>query len=104
MEDRCFFLNYYGKTKYAAALKKGTADAEAILSRFTKNGPMHPVYKAAMELGKVRQTIFLCEYLGSKEVRQEIQEGLNVIENWNSANSFAWYGKGGEIAVNNRED
>jgi TnpA family transposase len=96
--------NYDELVKYAAALKRGTADAEAILSRFTKSGPMHPVYKAAMELGKVRQTIFLCEYLGSKELRQEIQEGLNVIENWNSANDFAWYGKGGEIAVNNRED
>jgi hypothetical protein len=32
--------------KYTAALKKGTAEAEAILSRFTKNGPQHPVYKA----------------------------------------------------------
>jgi TnpA family transposase len=89
---------------HAGALKLGTADAEATLSRFIKNGLMHPVYKAAMELGKVRQTIFLCEYLGSKELRHEIQEGLNVIENWNSANSFAWYGKGGEIVVNNRED
>ena len=39
-------------------MKRGTADAEAILSRFTKSG----------------------------------------------ANDFAWYGKGGEIAVNNRED
>ena len=96
--------NYDELVKYAAALKGGTADAEAILSRFTKSGPMHPVYKAAMELGKVRQTIFLCEYLGSKELRHEIQEGLNVIENWNSANDFAWYGKGGELAVNNRED
>ncbi len=57
-----------------------------------------------MELGKARQTIFLCEYLNSEELRQEIQEGLNVIENWNGANSFAWYGKGGEIAVNNKED
>jgi TnpA family transposase len=96
--------NYDECVKYTTALKKGNAEAEAILSRFTKHGPIHPVYKAAMELGKVRQTIFLCEYLGSKELRQKIQEGLNVIENWNSANSFAWYGKGGEIAVNNRED
>ena len=96
--------NYDDMVKYTAALKKGTAEAEAILSRFTKNGPQHPVYKAAMELGKARQTIFLCEYLNSEELRQEIQEGLNVIENWNGANSFAWYGKGGEIAVNNKED
>jgi TnpA family transposase len=27
-----------------------------------------------------------------------------VVESWNSANGFIWYGKGGEIAVNNRED
>src|SRR4051812_31722118 len=54
--------------------------------------------------GKVRQTIFLCEYLDSKVLRQEIEEGLNVIENWNSANDFIWYGKGGEIATNNKEE
>ena len=34
----------------------------------------------------------------------EILEIPYVIENWNGANSFAWYGKGGEIAVNNKED
>ena len=55
------------------------------------------------QLGKVRKTIFLCEYLNSEILRQEIEEGLNVIENWNSANDFIWYGKGGEIAVNNKE-
>ena len=74
--------------KYTAALKRGTAEAETILSRFSKNGPKHPVYKAIMELGRVRETIFLCEYLNSEAVRQEIQEGLKVIENWNGANAF----------------
>jgi TnpA family transposase len=48
--------------------------------------------------------IFLCKYLSSEALRQEIEEGLNVIENWNSANDFIWYGKGGEIATNNREE
>jgi TnpA family transposase len=52
----------------------------------------------------VRKTVFLCEYLHSEALRQEIQEGLNVVENWNSANGFIWYGKGGEIATNNREE
>jgi TnpA family transposase len=33
-----------------------------------------------------------------------LEEGLNVIENWNSANDFIWYGKGGEIATNNKEE
>lgn len=32
--------------------------------------------------------------------RREIHEGLNVVENWNSANGFVFFGKGGEIATN----
>jgi len=46
----------------------------------------------------------LCEDLNSEKLRQEKEEGLNVIENWNSANSFILFGKGGEIATNQRED
>lgn len=90
--------------KYATALKQGTADPEAILRRFTRNNIQHPTYKALAELGKVIKTIFLCRYIGSEELRQEIHEGLNVVENWNSANVFIFYGKGGEVATNRLED
>ena len=38
------------------------------------------------------------------ELRQEINAGLNVVENWNSANSFIFDGQGGEIATNRLED
>ena len=37
-------------------------------------------------------------------LRREIHEGLNVVENWNSANDFILYGRGGEIATNRVED
>jgi TnpA family transposase len=87
--------------KYATALRLGTAEAEAILSRFSQN-PKHPTYLALAELGKVLKTIFLCHYLDSEALRQEINEGLNVVENWNSANSFIFYGKSGEISSNDR--
>ncbi|BAZ69342.1 transposase Tn3 family protein [Fischerella sp. NIES-4106] len=40
----------------------------------------------------------------SLELRREINDGLNVVENWNSANSFIFYGKGGEVATNRLED
>ena len=61
-------------------------------------------YQALAELGKAVKTIFLCKYLHSVELRQEINAGLNVVENWNSANSFIFYGKGGEIATNRLSD
>ncbi|ACD97397.1 Tn3 family transposase [Trichlorobacter lovleyi] len=95
---------YDEMVKYATALKQGTANPEAILRRFTRNNIQHPTYRALSELGKAVKTIFLCRYLGSEALRQEINEGLNVVENWNSANSFIFYGKGGEVATNRLED
>jgi TnpA family transposase len=64
----------------------------------------HPTYAALLELGKVQRTIFLCHYLSSEELRREIQEGLNVIENWNSATNFIHFGRLGEFGTNSIED
>jgi TnpA family transposase len=90
--------------KFATALRLGTAETEDILRRFTRNGIQHPTYKGLAELGKVYKTIFLCNYLGSEALRREIQEGLNVVENWNSATNFILYGRHGEFSSNRRED
>jgi TnpA family transposase len=95
---------YDEMVKYATALRLGTAETEAILRRFTRNNVQHPTYQALIELGKAVKTIFLCRYLRSEALRQEIHEGLNVIETWNSANGFIFYGRGGELTTNNRDD
>ena len=60
-----------------------TADAESILRRFTRNNRQHPTYKTLSELGKTCLTIFLCRYLNLLSLRYIIQEGLNIIEQWN---------------------
>lgn len=86
--------------KYTAALRVGTAEPEAILRRFTRNNAQHPTYKALAELGKAIKTIFLCRYLHDESLRCEINAGLNVVENWNSANDFIFYGEHGEFTSN----
>lgn len=106
------YLHYDQMVKYATALRLGTADAESILRRFSRgalgsggtSSPMHPTYRALSELGKAMKTIFLCSYLREEGLRREIHEGLNTIEQWNSANSFIFYGKSGEIATNRIEE
>ena len=55
---------------------------------------------------KRKERVFhiICDYLGSQRLRQEIQEALNVIEQWNSVNGFIFSGRGGEQLSNRPED
>ena len=63
-----------------------------------------PLYKAILELGRAVRTIYVCRYLTSKELRIEVEEALNVIENWNSGNNFIFFGKRGIISSNDEVD
>ena len=54
-------------------------------------------------MGKAEKSIFLCDYLSSRETQHEIHEGLNVIENWNATNDFICFGRQGELATNSQE-
>jgi TnpA family transposase len=95
---------YDQMVKYVTAVRLGTAETESILRRFVRSNIQHPTYKAFSELGRAVKTIFLCQYLHSEALRREINEGLNVIEQWNSANDFIFFARRGEMVSNRRED
>jgi len=95
--------HYDEMIKLATALKQRTAEPEAILRRFIR-GQSHPVFAALLELGKAAKTVFLCKYLSDKNLRREINSGLNVIERWNGVNNFIFYGNGNELVSNRRDD
>ena len=95
---------YDEMVRYTTAMAERTADPEAILRRFTRGNAGHPTYRALAELGKAAKTLFLSRHLHADALRREIHEGLNVVETWNSANGFIFFGKGGEVASNRLEE
>jgi len=100
--DGCDLSNIFGVSNVLALFhltSYGTASAEAILKRYNSYDRTHPTYKALAEVGKAEKTIFLCDYLPSRETQREIHEGLNVVENWNATNDFICYGRQGELAT-----
>jgi hypothetical protein len=56
-----------------------------------------------IEVGRAQRTIF-ARYLCNCDLQREINEGLNVVESWNRANSVIFFGKGGDIATNRRDE
>jgi hypothetical protein len=108
-----FYILSRGKTAstcHGAAGNQGVSCPQRLRSRGLPRNQrecgnfQHPTYQALLELGHAVKTVFLCRYLHEEALRREIHEGLQVIENWNSANSFIFYGRGGEIASNRQED
>jgi hypothetical protein len=55
-------------------------------------------------VGRAQRTALVARYLRDRDLQREINEGLNVVESRNRANSVIFFGKGGDIATNRRDE
>ncbi|MFF8788706.1 Tn3 family transposase [Streptomyces sp. NPDC015125] len=69
----------------------------------TTSDAMYAAYAAMLEVGRAKDHL-RGRYLRLRGLQREIEEGLNVMESSNGANSVIAYGKGGEIASNRRDE
>ncbi|WP_049279375.1 Tn3 family transposase, partial [Ralstonia solanacearum] len=79
----------------ALSIQAGTISSPLLLRRFGSESRKNRLYLAAQELGKVVRTVYLLEWIGSREMGQEVTATTNKIESYNG---FAkWFSFGGDV-------
>ena len=73
------------------------------LRTLSRTGDTHPAYQAMAEVGRAADHLPR-PLPATRDLQREINEGLNVVESWNGANAVIFYGKGGDIAANRRDE
>ena len=95
-------LHWQDLMQVALSIQAGTISSPLLLRRLGSDSRKNRLLLAAQELGKVVRTVFLLEWIGSRELRQEITATTNKIESYNG---FAkWFSFGGDVLPVNDPD
>jgi len=83
----------------ALSIQAGSISSPMLLRRLGSESRRNRLYLAARELGNVVRTVYLLEWIGSIEMRQEVTANTNKIESYNG---FAkWLAFGGDVIPEN---
>ncbi|HEX7913706.1 MAG TPA: Tn3 family transposase [Paraburkholderia sp.] len=86
----------------ALSIQAGTISSPPVLRRLGSESRKNRLCLAARELGNVVRTVFLLEWVGSLELRQEVTANTNKIESYNGFSK--WRSFGGDVIAENEPD
>ncbi|HNG54989.1 MAG TPA: Tn3 family transposase [Nitrospira sp.] len=86
----------------ALSIYAGRISSATLLRKLGSSSRKNRLFFAAQELGNVVRTMFLLEWIGNREMRQEITANTNKVESYNG---FAkWVSFGGDVIAVNEPD
>lgn len=86
----------------ALSIQAGKISSPMLLRKLGSYSRRNKLYHAAQELGSVIRTIFLLNWIGSRELRQEVTANTNKIESYNGFSK--WLSFGGDVIAENDPD
>jgi TnpA family transposase len=86
----------------ALSIQAGKISSPMLLRKLGSYSRRNKLYHAAQALGSVIRTIFLLNWIGSRELRQEVTANTNKIESYHSFSK--WFSFGGDVIAENDPD
>lgn len=76
----------------ALSIQAGTISSPLLLRRLGSESRRNRLYLAARELGNVVRTVYLLQWIGSLELRQDVTANTNKIESYNGFSKWLSFG------------
>lgn len=86
----------------ALSIQAGKISSPMLLRKLGSYSRRNKLYHAAQALGSVIRTTFLLNWIGSRELRQEVTANTNKIESYNGFSK--WLSFGGDVIAENDPD
>lgn len=86
----------------ALSIQAGKISSPMLLRKLGSYSRRNKLYHAAQALGSVIRTIFLLNWIGSRELRQEVTANTNKVESYNGFSK--WLSFGGDVIAENDPD
>ena len=89
--------NWSDILRLATSIKQGTATASLLIKKLGSYPRQNSLALALREVGRIERTLFILQWLQSKELRRRVQAGLNKGEARNALARAVFFNRLGEI-------